>query len=104
VGGLLLIAAAIYAGTGKRVELVGVAFTGQAISEKASPAIGIYAVGAAGLIAVFAGYAIATNRGALAPADSRETKTCPDCAETVLSAARVCKHCGHQFVSETRPA
>jgi hypothetical protein len=25
------------------------------------------------------------------------TKTCPDCAETVLVAARVCKHCGYRF-------
>jgi len=25
------------------------------------------------------------------------TKTCPDCAETVLAAARVCKHCGYRF-------
>jgi hypothetical protein len=25
------------------------------------------------------------------------TKQCPDCAETVLAAARVCKHCGYRF-------
>lgn len=34
------------------------------------------------------------------PAPAREeptTKTCPDCAETVLAAARVCKHCGYRF-------
>ncbi len=30
------------------------------------------------------------------PAKS-STKTCPDCAETVLAAARVCKHCGYRF-------
>jgi hypothetical protein len=24
-------------------------------------------------------------------------KRCPDCAETVLAAARVCKHCGYEF-------
>ena len=29
--------------------------------------------------------------------DERSTKTCPDCAETVLAAARVCKHCGYRF-------
>jgi ribosomal protein L32 len=25
------------------------------------------------------------------------TKKCPDCAETVLAEARVCKHCGYRF-------
>ncbi len=30
------------------------------------------------------------------PAES-STKACPDCAETVLAAARVCKHCGYRF-------
>lgn len=105
VGGVALIAAAIYAGTGKRAELEGtLLLTGQAVTAKASPAIGIYAVGAAGAIALFAGYAIATNRGTLAPAGGRSTKTCPDCAESVLSAARICKHCGHEFDPETTAA
>ncbi len=28
---------------------------------------------------------------------TRATKKCPDCAETVLSDAHVCKYCGHHF-------
>jgi hypothetical protein len=32
-----------------------------------------------------------------AESTERATKTCPDCAETVLTAARVCKHCGYRF-------
>jgi peptidoglycan/LPS O-acetylase OafA/YrhL len=95
--GVILIAAAVFAGTGKRVELEGTNIIGETITEKASPGIGIYAVGVAGAIALFAGYAIATNRGTLALGDDRKTKICPDCAETVLAAARKCKHCGHEF-------
>jgi len=29
--------------------------------------------------------------------DHRLTKLCPDCAETILAEARVCKHCGYRF-------
>lgn len=29
--------------------------------------------------------------------DEAESKTCPDCAETVKGAAKVCRFCGHRF-------
>jgi hypothetical protein len=31
-------------------------------------------------------------------------KTCPDCAETVQPAARVCRFCGHRFEGSEVPA
>jgi hypothetical protein len=34
---------------------------------------------------------------ALTEAAPKPTKKCPDCAETVLADARVCKHCGYRF-------
>jgi len=30
--------------------------------------------------------------------------TCPECAETIKAAAKVCKHCGHRLVGDTTPA
>jgi hypothetical protein len=36
--------------------------------------------------------------GSAEPADSaRPTKKCPDCAETILADARICKHCRYEF-------
>jgi hypothetical protein len=78
--------------------------------ETAQPGIGIYAAGVGALLAVFGGWQIwkaktasATIAGQTKPA-SAETKTCPDCAETVLAPARVCKHCGFRFGAEEASA
>jgi ribosomal protein L37AE/L43A len=67
------------------------------VTVNGSPAVGIYAAGAAGLLAVFAGFILAGNAVSSYQGAQRRTKVCPDCAETVLGEARVCKHCGHQF-------
>ncbi len=39
----------------------------------------------------------ASGPPAPAKVPTRATKKCPDCAETVLSDAHVCKHCGYRF-------
>lgn len=100
LGGLIL-ASAIYSGTGSRTKLhsvLGVA--GRHLEVTGTPAVGIYAAGVAGVLAIIGGSILA---GRTIPSydtgPQRRTKTCPDCAETVLEAANVCKHCGHRFAS-----
>ena len=98
--GLVILATAIYQGTGSRTKLESVganSFLRESITVNGSPAVGLYAAGAAGLLAMFAGFILAGNSVSSYQGTERRTKVCPDCAETVLEAARVCKHCGHQF-------
>ena len=97
--GTVILGMAIYNGTGERTQLESSAgsFVGESITVSGSPAVGIYAAGAAGLLAIFAGFILAGNHVGSFEGAERKTKVCPDCAETVLEAARKCKHCGHQF-------
>ena len=39
-------------------------------------------------------WSLTAKRVALEKADRRNQRTCPDCAELILSDARKCKHCG----------
>lgn len=70
-------------------------------------AIAIYVVGAGAALAFLGSLAMwkaeriegATTLDAVRP-DHRATKQCPDCAETILSEAHVCKHCGYRFTGD----
>jgi hypothetical protein len=99
--GAVILGAAIYSGTGSRTELHSVlAVGGQSINVSGSPAVGLYAAGAAGVMAMFAGWTLAGQGGSTFGVGEGGAKICPDCAETVLDAARICKHCGHEFAPE----
>jgi uncharacterized protein UPF0547 len=105
--GVLGIAVAVFNGTGERLELVSVSDSSlfDSIRETASPGVGIYAAGAGSLLVAYGGALLVGwgiwPGGSQLPA--RHTKRCPDCAETVLADARVCKHCGYQFGNGLAP-
>jgi hypothetical protein len=57
VPGVLIVSAAIYVGTGDRLELHSLnPVGGESVTDKASPGIGIYAAGIGGAIIVIAGF------------------------------------------------
>jgi hypothetical protein len=97
--GAVGIAAAIYAGTGDRLKLSGSSLLGDSLSEQASPGAGIYAAGVGAFLITIGGAWLA-GWGVFGPdAGGSATKRCPDCAESVLADARVCKHCGYRFTT-----
>jgi len=75
--------------------------------EKAGAGLGIYAAGLGGALAIVGGFflrsakPVSEDSGVPKEAPSEEsakaTKTCPECAETILAAAKVCKHCSYRF-------
>jgi hypothetical protein len=104
IAGVLAIAYSVYDGTGDRLKLVSAnanPFAPQ-VSETADPGIGIYAAGVGGAIAALGGVWIlgfGIGPGGAQVPRGRPLKQCPDCAETVLADARVCKHCGYRFTN-----
>jgi hypothetical protein len=46
---------------------------------------------------------VAVAPGSVARDDGRATKDCPDCAETILEAARICRFCRYEFWPEGAP-
>ena len=82
-GPVVSLGSAVYvAGVGLALALIGLMITRQSVaSPTRSP--------------------IAPAEQPIAPTavqpEPRPTKVCPDCAESVLADARVCKHCGFRF-------
>jgi hypothetical protein len=109
--GLLAIGIAYYDGTDKdsltlyHLDQNGDAnILGGAVT--ADPGVGIYVAGVGGVLTLLGGWQMRRNSElveANLPVDvgprSAPTKTCPDCAETILAAAKVCRHCGYRFDS-----
>jgi Uncharacterised protein family UPF0547 len=60
------------------------------------------ATGTDGTLASSAAAAATMTKRLMGP--DEPSKQCPDCAESVLEAAQVCKHCGHRFETVTSPA
>jgi len=77
--------------------------TGIIASSKGRTGVGWFLIGC--ILGIFGLILIACLPSLQAPAtgptnqvaDARPTKTCPDCGETVLMVANVCKHCGLRF-------
>jgi hypothetical protein len=69
-------------------------------------AVALYVAGAGVVIALIGSAIIRLGMravdGATASAADRVTKKCPDCAETILSDANVCKHCGYRFAEAAK--
>jgi hypothetical protein len=76
--------------------------------------IAIYVAGAAAGAALIGSLMLlqktdAAQAVASPAAGQAQTKKCPDCAETILADAKVCKHCGYRFdasapVAQQKPA
>jgi hypothetical protein len=109
VFGLIGIVFAIYIGTSDDALQLCPADSSLGIGcEKASPGTGVYVAGVAALLMLIGGSHIwrASVAGPVATTATPERsidggeKTCPDCAETIKAAARVCRYCGHRFDNE----
>ena len=82
-------------------------------AQKGSPGIGVYLAGVGALLMIIGGLELTRRRAPRAesaasgdgdPTAEGDTKTCPECAESVKAAARVCRYCGYRFDSETSTA
>lgn len=85
--------------TPTRYRLTLAALSGYAIWQLSTADVpGYRSAGAAFLVAALLIAAIEGRRW-----HHRRHRACPDCAETVKAAAKVCRHCGHRFDRPTQP-
>lgn len=61
--------------------------------------VAVYVAGVGAALAFVGGWVMTRGRRAVTSTPERATKDCPDCAETILAEAQVCKHCGYRFGS-----
>jgi hypothetical protein len=104
IWGVFGLAYAIYLGTNKSLRtLYPIGANGEPDTSQAGTvaAIGIavYAAGAASLLLCLGGRLIRQSP----LVESEPTRRCPDCAETILAVARVCKHCGTELAANKSP-
>ncbi len=59
--------------------------------------IAIYVAGAGVLLALIGGWTMRQTAAVVPAVEPEPTTRCLECAETILAAARVCKHCGHRL-------
>ncbi|MGA9314516.1 MAG: hypothetical protein WBV77_07805 [Solirubrobacteraceae bacterium] len=59
--------------------------------------IAIYVAGAGVLLALLGGWMMRQTAAAVSVIEPEAMTRCPECAETILVAAHVCKHCGHRL-------
>lgn len=105
--GLWALGMAIYMGKSDSLLQVCATSGGFGACETAGAGLGIYAAGLGGALTAFGGFVLRaakpvsegsdTSSLAASLAELPATKTCPECAETVLAAAKVCKHCSYRF-------
>jgi Uncharacterised protein family UPF0547 len=105
--GALGLAVAVWIASDKTIRtLYPIGLNGEPIGtgRAASIGIGIYVAGVGGIVTAFGGLQMRNAAVAAPAATEQPTKQCPDCAETVLAAANVCRFCGHRFADDPATA
>jgi hypothetical protein len=60
----------------------------------------IYVARAACVLTAVGGWLMRRAKRVEREPEERPTMQCPDCAETILAVANVCRYCGHRFTNE----